>query len=93
MQSFVKMKSSRNGEITLPFTDEGKICHSREFLRLKYAFKAIHENKILAEISEFTVLCDTYSGLLIWACIVSVVLPNNLACIQNEHIIRVKALW
>ena len=32
MRSFVKIKSSRNGEITLPFTDNGKLCPSREFL-------------------------------------------------------------
>ena len=27
VQSFVKIKSSYNGEITLPFTDIGKACH------------------------------------------------------------------
>ena len=32
MQSFVKTKSSRNGEITLSFTDIGESCHSRECL-------------------------------------------------------------
>ena len=32
MRSFVKMKSSRNREITLSITDIGKSCHSREFL-------------------------------------------------------------
>ena len=32
MQSFVKMKSSRNGEITLSFTDIGKSCPSWEYL-------------------------------------------------------------
>ena len=32
MRSFVKIKSSRNGEITLSFTDLGKSYHSREFL-------------------------------------------------------------
>ena len=55
MRSFVKIKSSRNGEITLSFTDEGKLCQSRECLRRKYVFKTIHENKILAKISEFTI--------------------------------------
>ena len=35
-ESFVKIKSSRNGEVTLSFTVEGKSCHSREFLRRKY---------------------------------------------------------
>ena len=38
MRSFVKIKSSRNGEITLSFTDEGKSCHRREFSRRKYVF-------------------------------------------------------
>ena len=32
MQSFVKIKSSCKGEITLLFTDKGKACPSREFL-------------------------------------------------------------
>ena len=35
---FREIKSSRNGEITLSFTYEGKSCHSREFLRRKYVF-------------------------------------------------------
>ena len=38
MRSFVKIKSSRNGTITLSFTDEGKSCHSCEFLCRKYVF-------------------------------------------------------
>ena len=29
MRSFVKIKSSRNGEIILSITDIGKSCHSR----------------------------------------------------------------
>ena len=32
MRSFVKIKPSRNGEITLSFTDIGISCLSREFL-------------------------------------------------------------
>ena len=35
---FVKIKSLRNGEITLSFTDEGKSCHSRAFLHRRYVF-------------------------------------------------------
>ena len=31
VRSFVKIKSSRNGEITLSFTDIGKACPSLEF--------------------------------------------------------------
>ena len=33
--SFVKMKSSQYGEITLSFTDIGKSCPSRQFLALQ----------------------------------------------------------
>ena len=32
LRSFMKIKQSRNGEITLLFTDVGKSCPSREFL-------------------------------------------------------------
>ena len=31
-QSFVKIKSLQNGEITLLFPDEGKLCPSRDIL-------------------------------------------------------------
>ena len=51
VQSFVKIKSSHNGEITLSFTDIGKACHSPEFqMSLRnMSFNAIRENKILAK--------------------------------------------
>ena len=59
MPSFVKIKSSRNGEITLSFTDVGKSYPSREFLKwekcLLTAINAMRQNKILAKNSEFTV--------------------------------------
>ena len=55
MRSFVIMKSSINGEITLSFTGKGKSCPSREFLTLQYSFNAVCENKTLAKISGFTV--------------------------------------
>ena len=55
MRSFVKIKSSRNGEITLPFTDIGKPCPSRDFYVANMPFNAIRENEILAKISELTV--------------------------------------
>ena len=32
MGSFVKIEPSRIGEITMSFTDVGKLCPSREFL-------------------------------------------------------------
>ena len=38
MRCFVKIKSSRNGGITLSFTDEDKSFNSRELLRRKYVF-------------------------------------------------------
>ena len=51
-----KIKSSRNGEIILPFTDIGESCPSRDFLTSQMSFNAIRENRILAKISEFIVL-------------------------------------
>ena len=62
MRSFMKIKSSRNGVITLSFTDEGKTCHSREFYVADMSFNAVRENKILAKISEFTVLILKSTG-------------------------------
>ena len=38
MRSFVKITPSRNGEITVSFTDIGKSCLSRDFYRGKYVF-------------------------------------------------------
>ena len=55
MGSFVKIKSSRNGKITLSCTDIGKSCPSSGFLRRKYVFNAIRENNMLAKFSIFTV--------------------------------------
>ena len=45
MRSFVKIKPSRNGEITLPFPDVGKFCPSRAriFSVANMSFNAIHE--------------------------------------------------
>ena len=52
MQNFVRTKSLRNGEITLSFSLLIKLMQkSRIFLRPKYSFNAIRENKILAKIS------------------------------------------
>ena len=56
MQSFVKIKPSQISDITLSFTDIGKSCPVRDFLRRKCVFNAFRENKILAKISEFTVI-------------------------------------
>ena len=56
MRSFVKIKPSRIGDITLSFTDMGKSCPVREFVYVvNVSFNAIREYKILAKISEFTV--------------------------------------
>ena len=57
MRSFVKIKSSRKGEITLSFTDAGKSCLSLEFLmsQICLLLNAICKNKIIAKISGFTV--------------------------------------
>ena len=59
-RSFTKIKPS-DGEITPSFTDLGKSCPSRKFLKVaNMSFNAIRENKILAKISEFTI--DEGSG-------------------------------
>ena len=55
MRSFVKMKFSRNAEITLSFADLGKSSPNREFLTSQICLNTIRENKILAKISGFTV--------------------------------------
>ena len=55
MRSFVKIKSPRNGEITLSFTDIGKSCKSRDFSVANMSFNAYRENKIIAKNSGFTV--------------------------------------
>ena len=57
MRSFAKIKASCNGENSLSFTDVVKSCQSRDFFYVaNMSFNAIRENKILAKISEFTVL-------------------------------------
>ena len=38
MRSFVKMKSSQNGEITLSFTDMVKSCPSHELIALQICY-------------------------------------------------------
>ena len=55
MRSFVKVKSSQIGEITLSFTYIGKSQLCGEFHSQKNVSIPIRENKILAKISEFTV--------------------------------------
>ena len=51
------MKSSRNGEIPLPFTDVGKSCTRRGIFNISnLSFNIIQENKISANISEFIVI-------------------------------------
>ena len=56
MQSFVKIKSSRMGEITLSFTDMSKSCPNRIFFYIaNMSFSDIRKNRIMAKISEFTV--------------------------------------
>ena len=51
MRSFVKtnFRSSRNGEITLCFTDVGKSCPSRDFNVTNMSFNAIREHIILSQ--------------------------------------------
>ena len=55
MLSFVKIKPSLIGDITLSFTDKGKSCPVRDFFYVaNVSFNAIQENKIITKNSEFT---------------------------------------
>ena len=57
MRSFVKIKSSRNGEITLSFTDIGKSSPCPEFLLLQICLLLLFaQSKILAKTSESTIV-------------------------------------
>ena len=61
MRSFAKIEPSRTGEITLLFTDVGTFfCKSRQSRGIlnvaNMSLNAIRENKIIAKISEFTVI-------------------------------------
>ena len=51
MQSFMKMKSSQKGEITLSFTDIVKSSHSREFIASQICYLML-----FAKILGFTVI-------------------------------------
>ena len=46
MRSFVKIKASQIGEITLSFTDVGKSRPCRDFSTWQICFNTIRENKI-----------------------------------------------
>ena len=52
---FRESKTLAKCEITISFTDIDKSWSSREFLTWQICLGSIHENKILAKISEFTV--------------------------------------
>ena len=55
MRSFVKMKSSRNAEITHSLTDIGNSCPSCDFFSAtKMSFNASRDYKILTKICGFT---------------------------------------
>ena len=62
MQSFAKLKLSRNGKITLSFTDIRNIsCTSREVLTSKICLLMLFaKTKIIATVSEFTVHAITF---------------------------------
>ena len=76
MRSIVKLKPSRNGEITMSFTvDVGKSCpKSRFFSVANMSFNAIRENKNLAKISEFAF----FQLVIDQAPFVDIVSPINL---------------
>ena len=62
MRSFVKIKHSRNGEITLSLTGVGKSCKRHDFLTWQICLFTllIRENEILAKISELQHLCHLF---------------------------------
>ena len=60
MRSFVKIKPSRMGDITLSITDIGKSSPLRDFYVANVSFNAFRENKILAKISEFTIVAVVF---------------------------------
>ena len=53
-EGFIFAKPSRNGQITLPFTNVGKPCPYCKFLTWQICL-LMHENKIFAKISKFKV--------------------------------------
>ena len=55
MRRFVKIKPSRNGEITLSFMDVNHAPIAIFFYFANMSFKVLRENKIIAKISEITV--------------------------------------
>ena len=57
-QSFVKIKPSRIGKITLSFIKLGKYCLCRATFHItNMSFNAIREIEILTKMSKSTVLC------------------------------------
>ena len=65
MRRFAKLKPSRNGEITLSFTDVSKSCQHSVFLNVaNMSFILICASNILAKVSEFAVSEAIYQGCL-----------------------------
>ena len=62
MQSFVKIKLSQNGKITLFFIDKVNLALVENFHITNMSFNVTRENKILAKISESTVQVDYISA-------------------------------
>ena len=86
MRSFVKIKPSRNGGITLSFIDIGKSCLIREFFTsLICLLNTIRENKILAKISESTVLSLQFSHFTLF---ILVDFPIYVDTICMEYIVH-----
>ena len=62
MRSCMKIEALQNGKITLLFTDIGKSCPSREFLKSQMCILTLFaEKKILEKISKFTVVTGNKS--------------------------------
>ena len=66
-RSFVKIKSSRNGEITLSFTDIGKLCYSCIFTSQICLITLFAKEKFSQKFPDlqhmFMVTCGNYWGI------------------------------
>ena len=83
MGSFVKLKHSQNGEITLSITDVDKSCPSHKFLTWQnMLFNSILENKILTNLTEFIVPFIIIVTLHIY---VRAGLPTNTYILHKTH--------
>ena len=85
---FAKTKPSWNDNMTLSFTDVGKLCPSREFLTSLICLLTLFaKNKILTRISEFTV----HSRIVGWFTLLALLL--SCACLCSVSFDRGAVDW